>query len=138
MADAAASARRRERPLSPFTSIYRWPVTMLTSIVHRVTGVGLGLGTLVIAWWLIATAAGPGAYADFSAAAGHWLGKLVLFGFTWALVYHALNGIRHLVWDVGYGFEKRTATRTGTLVIVLSVVLTILVWVFAYWSMGAF
>lgn len=138
MADAAASARRHERPLSPFTSIYRWPATMLTSIVHRITGVGLGLGAVVVAWWLIATATGPEAYNQFQTAAHHWFGKLVLFGFTWALMYHALNGVRHLVWDVGYGFEKHTAERNSILVIVLSVVLTIIVWVLAYWSMGAF
>lgn len=138
MADAAASARRRERPLSPHLQVYRWPVTMLTSIVHRVTGVGLGLGALLIAWWLIATAAGPEAYNQFQALAHHWFGKLVLFGFTWALMFHSVNGIRHLVWDAGYGFEKHTAERTGTIVIVVSVILTLLVWVFAYWSMGAF
>lgn len=138
MADAAASARRKERPLSPFITIYRWPVTMLTSIVHRVTGVGLGIGALVVAWWLIATASGAEAYDVFQAAAHHWLGRLVLFGFTWALMFHAVNGVRHLVWDVGYAFEKHTAERISALVIVLSIVLTIGVWVLAYWSMGAF
>lgn len=138
MTDAAASTRRKERPLSPFLSIYRWPVTMLTSIVHRVTGVGLGLGVLVVVWWLIAAAAGPGAYNDFLTVSSHFLGRIVLFGFTWALVYHALNGVRHLVWDMGYGFEKTRAERMGIVIIVLSVVLTLLVWVFAYWSMGAF
>jgi succinate dehydrogenase / fumarate reductase cytochrome b subunit len=128
MADAAASGSRRERPLSPFLGIYRWPVTMLTSIVHRVTGVGLAGGAVILAWWLIATAAGPNAYATFAAVAGSWFGKLVLFGFTWALVYHLLNGIRHLVWDAGYGLEKHRAERTGMIVIALSVVLTIAIW----------
>ncbi len=138
MADASASASRRERPLSPFLSVYRWPVTMLTSIVHRVTGVGLGAGVLVLAWWLIATAAGPNAYATFSAVAGSWFGKLVLFGFTWALLFHLLNGIRHLVWDFGFGFEKSRAERTGTIVIALSVILTIAVWVLVYIRGGSF
>jgi len=138
MADAAASARRPERPLSPHLQVYRWPVTMLTSILHRITGVGLGAGVPLVAWWLIAAAAGPEAYATFLAVAGHWFGRLVLFGFTWALVYHLLNGIRHLVWDAGYGFEKTRAERTGTLVIALSVVATLAVWGLAYFSMGAF
>ena len=138
MADAVASARRPERPKSPHLQIYRWPVTMLTSIVHRVTGVGLGAGALLIAWWVIAAAMGPEAYATFAAAAGGWFGRLVLFGFTWALVYHLLNGVRHLVWDFGFGFEKQRAERTGTIVIALSIVLTLAVWAFAYWSRGAF
>lgn len=137
MADAAASARRPERPRSPHLQIYRWPVTMLTSIIHRVTGVGLGAGALLIAWWVIAAAMGEGAYATFAAVAGSWFGKLVLFGFTWALVYHLLNGIRHLVWDFGFGFEKHRAERTGTIVIVLSIVLTLAVWAFAYLTRGA-
>jgi succinate dehydrogenase / fumarate reductase cytochrome b subunit len=138
MADAPASASRRERPLSPFISVYRWPVTMLTSIVHRVTGVGLAAGAVILAWWLIATAAGPNAYASFAAVAGSWFGKLVLFGFTWALIYHLLNGIRHLVWDFGFGFEKNRAERTGMIVIVLSVILTIAIWTIVYIRGGAF
>ena len=137
MADAAASASRKQRPLSPFVSIYRWPVTMLTSIVHRVTGVGLAAGAVLVAWWLIATAAGPGAYATFAAVAGSWFGKLVLFGFTWALVFHLLSGIRHLVWDFGFGFEKHRAERLGTLIIVLSVVITIAIWALVYFRGGA-
>ena len=138
MADAAASARRPERPLSPHLQIYRWPVTMLTSILHRISGVGLGLGLLLVAWWLIAAAAGPEAYAMFLAAAGHWAGRVVLSGFTAALVYHLLNGIRHLAWDAGYGYEKSRAERTGTLVIALAVILTLAIWALAYHSMGAF
>ncbi len=130
MADAAASGRRPPRPLSPHLQIYRWPVTMLTSIVHRVTGVGLGAGALVVAWWLIAAAAGPAAYATFASAAGSWFGQLVLFGFTWALVYHLLNGVRHLVWDAGKGFEKHRAERASLLVIVASVVLTAAIWAY--------
>ena len=138
MADAAASGRRPPRPLSPHLQIYRWPVTMLTSIVHRVTGVGLGAGALVVAWWLIAAAAGPAAYATFASAAGSWFGQLVLFGFTWALVYHLLNGVRHLFWDMGLGFDVKTATRTGQFVFAMSVILTLAVWVLAYAAMGAF
>lgn len=137
MADASASASRRGRPLSPFLSVYRWPVTMLTSIVHRVTGVGLAGGALLLAWWLIATAAGPNAYATFAAVAGSWFGKLVLFGFTWAIVYHLLNGVRHLVWDFGFGFEKARAERTGIIVIALSVIVTIAIWALVFITGGA-
>jgi succinate dehydrogenase / fumarate reductase cytochrome b subunit len=137
MADAAASARRSARPRSPHLQVYRWPVTMLTSIVHRITGVGLGAGALVVAWWLIATAAGPEAYGSFQAVAGSWFGKIILFGFTWALVFHLLNGIRHLVWDAGFGFEKNRAERTGTIVIALSVVFTIAIWAVTFLAGGA-
>lgn len=138
MTDAAASQRRRERPRSPHLQVYRWPVTMLTSIVHRVTGVGLGAGVLLVVWWLVAAAAGPGPYNDFLTVSSHFLGRIVLFGFTWALVFHALNGVRHLVWDVGYNFENKRAERSGIVVIALSILLTLAVWAFAYWSMGAF
>ena len=137
MADATASPRRPERPLSPHLQIYRWSVTMFSSIFHRLTGIALGAGALVIAWWLIAAAMGPGPYADFAAVAGHWFGRLVLFGFTVALMFHALNGVRHLVWDSGAGFEISTARASGWAVVVLTGVLTVGVWVAAYMSMGA-
>ncbi len=136
MADATASTRRPERPLSPHLQIYRWSVTMFSSIFHRMTGIALGAGTLIVAWWLIATAMGPDAYADFAAVAGHWFGRLVLLGFTVAFTYHLLNGIRHLFWDSGLGFEKATARFTGWLVVILTGVLTVAVWVAAYASMG--
>jgi succinate dehydrogenase, cytochrome b556 subunit len=122
MADSHKLALK-PRPLSPFISIFRWPVTMATSIVHRITGVGLALGTLLLAWWLIAAANGPDTYDTFLDAAESPLGQIVLFGFTWALAYHTLNGIRHLAWDLGYGFAIKTAHRTGILVIALSLVL---------------
>jgi succinate dehydrogenase / fumarate reductase cytochrome b subunit len=137
MADATASTRRLERPLSPHLQIYRWSVTMFSSIFHRATGIALGAGALMVAWWLIAAAMGPETYADFAAVAGHWFGRLVLFGFTIALMFHALNGVRHLVWDAGAGFEKATARASGWAVVVLTGVLTLAVWVAAYMSMGA-
>jgi succinate dehydrogenase / fumarate reductase cytochrome b subunit len=131
-----AKAGQSGRPLSPHLQIYRWPVTMGTSILHRVTGVGLGLGTLVMAWWLIAAASGPEAYSAFQGAANHWFGRLVLFGFTVALSYHALNGIRHLAWDLGYGFKLATANRTGILVYGAALVSTLAIWLLAYWVKG--
>ncbi|MFN4310208.1 MAG: succinate dehydrogenase, cytochrome b556 subunit [Ferrovibrio sp.] len=121
-----------ERPLSPHLQVYRWPVTMASSILHRVTGVGLALGTLLLTWWLVAAAAGPEYYAWVQMLLGSWLGRLILFGFTWALFYHLLNGIRHLAWDAGYGFSIPAANRSAWLVIVGSVVLTVLAWIIAY------
>ncbi len=104
MADKAKSAWSRTRPLSPHLQIYRWPLTMATSIVHRITGVGLVGGTLLVAWWLIATATSADYYDTFSAVARSPLGLLVLAGFVWSLAYHLVNGMRHLAWDAGFGF----------------------------------
>lgn len=96
---------------------------MATSIAHRVTGVGLAAGMALVAWWLLGLASGPDVYQPFVGFAGSPIGLLILFGFLWSLTYHFLNGIRHLAWDLGYGFEVRTANRTGVLVIALSVLL---------------
>ncbi len=136
MADATASPRRPERPLSPHLQIYRWSVTMFSSIFHRLTGIALGAGLLVVVWWLTAGPMGPAAYADFAAVAGHWFGRLVLLGFTVAFIFHMLNGVRHLFWDAGKGFEIATARLTGWLVVILTGVLTVAVWVAAYAAMG--
>ena len=137
MADNPHGARRA-RPMSPFVTVYRWTPTMASSITHRVTGVGLALGMAVIAWWLMAAARGPETYATFIALAASPLGLVVLFGFAWALSFHLLNGIRHLAWDLGYGFEKRTATQTGSLVYVLSVVLAVAAFAFAWMGYGGY
>ena len=111
------------RPLSPFLTIFRWPITMATSIVHRMTGVALAAGTLIVAWWLIAAASGPEAFESFTQAITPPLGQVVLFGFVWSLAYHLVNGIRHLAWDFGYGFAVPTANKTGILAFVLSLVI---------------
>jgi len=121
-----------ERPLSPHLQIYRWPVTMATSILHRATGCALAAGTLLLAWWLVAAAAGPEYYAMVQAILGSILGRLVLLGFTWALFYHLLNGIRHLFWDAGHGYSLPVANKSGWAVIIGSVVLTVLAWILAY------
>ncbi|MEX1084141.1 MAG: succinate dehydrogenase, cytochrome b556 subunit, partial [Xanthobacteraceae bacterium] len=92
----------RPRPLSPHLQIYRPTLTMTMSIVHRMTGVGLYFGTLILAWWLIATASGPNAYVGVERFLGSLFGRLILFGYTWALIHHMLGGIRHLIWDLGY------------------------------------
>ena len=125
-----------ERPVSPHLQVYEWTVTMASSILHRATGVGLGLGTIWLAWWLIAAATGGDAFATVQAFTGSIIGRLLLFGFTWALMYHLLNGIRHLIWDMGYGFEVKTANASGWAVVIGSVVLTVLVWVAGYMVMG--
>jgi succinate dehydrogenase / fumarate reductase cytochrome b subunit len=109
---------------------------MATSIVHRVTGVGLSFAGIILAWWLLSAALGPEAYDLFTDVAGHWFGQLVLFGITWALIYHFLNGIRHLMWDFGHGFAVPTAASNSIIVIVLSILLTILVWLLGYWVKG--
>lgn len=137
MSSPATRARPQSRPLSPHLTVYRWPATMLTSILHRVTGGALYFGTLLIAWWLIAAATSE-RYFDFvNWLYGSWIGQLVLFGYTWALMQHMLGGIRHLVWDTGAGFEKHTATRVSWVTLAGSVILTILIWIAGYMARGA-
>ena len=106
---------------------------MATSITHRATGVAISAGMILIAWGLIALASGPELYQPFTAALASLVGQVVLFGFLWALTYHFLNGIRHLAWDFGFGFEVRTASRTGVLVIALSVLIAIGVFGYGWW-----
>lgn len=110
---------------------------MVMSIVHRITGAGLYAGTLLLAWWLVAVATGPEAYAVFEGFIGSWFGRLVLFGYTWALIHHMLGGIRHFVWDFGKGFDLRAADLMAWGTVLGSVVLTVLVWVAGYAMMGA-
>jgi succinate dehydrogenase / fumarate reductase cytochrome b subunit len=136
MTEVRSPGRPVPRPLSPHLQIYRWPITMGTSILHRITGVGLAFGTLILAWWLVAASLGPEAYATFEGAAFHWFGRLVLFGFTVALVFHSLNGVRHLFWDMGFGFKMATANATGVVVYIVTLALTLLIWVVAYQAMG--
>jgi succinate dehydrogenase / fumarate reductase, cytochrome b subunit len=133
---AEQAKAKRERPLSPHMQIYRWPVTMATSITHRVTGVALSVGTLLVAWWLIAAASGADAYDTFSTYARSPLGLLILFGFVWSLSFHLLNGIRHLAWDSGFGFQVKTAERTGVLVYALSLIAAIGIFAYAFAAKG--
>lgn len=126
-----------ERPLSPHLQIWRWNVTMALSIAHRATGVGLGLGALLLAWWLIAAASGPDAFAVVQGFLGSIVGRLVLLGFTASLFFHLCNGVRHLVWDAGYGFEMATAERSAWLTIAATAVLTLLAWIAGYAMRGA-
>lgn len=118
------------RPLSPHLQIYRLPLIVLLSITHRITGVFLGLGTLVLLYWLCAVAGGPEAYAAAQSVLDMFIVKLVLFGWTWAFFYHLCNGVRHLAWDGGYGFELPRAYASAYAVLAISTVLTLLVWGF--------
>jgi succinate dehydrogenase / fumarate reductase cytochrome b subunit len=120
------------RPLSPHLTIFRPLITMVMSIVHRITGAGLYFGMAFLAWWLIAAASGPAAFETANGFFGSWLGRLILFGFTWALIHHLLGGIRHLVWDTGAGFDPPVARALAWATIVGSVVLTLVVWVVGY------
>ncbi|HXC56634.1 MAG TPA: succinate dehydrogenase, cytochrome b556 subunit [Rhizomicrobium sp.] len=129
---------RRPRPLSPFVTIYHWPVTMATSIVHRITGCGLAAGTVLLGWWLIATASGPEAFNRFTDLAATPLGQVILFGVTWSLAFHLLNGIRHLAWDLGYGFSKAAAQMNSIIVIAASILVAAGVFAAAYLGHGGY
>lgn len=124
------------RPLSPHLQIYRWQITSVLSILHRFTGVALVFGALLLAYWLTAAVYGPEAFARAQAFMGSWFGRLILFGMTFALFYHLANGVRHLAWDVGWGFELVTLRRTGIVVVVVACVLTVLAWIAAYAAAG--
>ncbi|RDV04186.1 succinate dehydrogenase, cytochrome b556 subunit [Undibacter mobilis] len=132
----AATAPRRSRPLSPHLQIYRPMLTMTMSIVHRITGGALYFGTLLLAWWLISAAAGPNAYATFEAFIGSFIGRVILFGYTWALLHHMLGGIRHLIWDTLHGFEPAEREWLTVATLVGSIVLTLVVWVIGYLAVG--
>jgi succinate dehydrogenase / fumarate reductase cytochrome b subunit len=126
----------RERPLSPHLQVYRWQVQMVTSILHRATGIVLAVGMVGLVWGLLALAAGPERWAAFTACAGSPFGKLVLLGFSWALAYHLVNGIRHLVQDAGHGYAIPEFVRSSWLSVVGSFVLVALAWgvVLAHWG----
>lgn len=122
-------ASQAKRPLSPHLQIWRWGPAMAISILHRVTGAGLGtVGLGVLLWWLYSLASGPESYATFSAAAGAWYGKVVLIGLTWAFFEHLLTGLRHFVLDVGAGYELKTNNTWSMLIPVLAVLLTAGFW----------
>lgn len=121
------------RPLSPFMigPYYRPQLTSMLSITHRLTGLGLAIGTIFLAAWVTAAASGPAAYASFSSVANSIVGRLLLVAYSWALLYHLCNGIRHLFWDTGRGFEIKSAYASGYAVVAASVVLTAGVWIAA-------
>ncbi|MBN8480836.1 MAG: succinate dehydrogenase, cytochrome b556 subunit [Xanthomonadales bacterium] len=116
------------RPLSPHLQVYRWQIQMVTSIVHRATGIALAVGSLLVVGALLALASGPESWACVTRHAGAWYGLVFLFGWTWALAYHLLNGVRHLVQDAGFGYAISQFVRNGWLVVFGSFILTAATW----------
>jgi succinate dehydrogenase / fumarate reductase, cytochrome b subunit len=137
MADTQVEAALRERPMSPHLQIYSPLISMVMSIVHRITGAALFFGTLILAWWLAAAAIGPDAYAQFMSIADSLIGRLVLFGYTWALIHHMLGGLRHFIWDAGKGFNLGTVDLMAWGTLILSVSATLAIWFATFRMMGA-
>lgn len=131
MAEANVS-RPKARPLSPHLQVYKPMLSMMMSIVHRITGVGLYYGMILLAWWLMSAAVGPNPYSNVQEFASSIIGKLILFGFTWALMHHLLGGIRHLLWDIGIGFGPNERELLTWATLIGGIVLTILLWVIAF------
>ena len=125
------------RPTSPHIGIYRWQITMTMSILHRVTGVALSLGTLALVYWLLATAMGPVSYANAHWFFSTWIGQLLMWGWTFSLFYHLCNGIRHLFWDVGKGFEIKDMYTSGYAVWGAALVMIVIAIAVAYMKGGA-
>ena len=118
-----------KRPRSPHLGIYRWQITMTMSILHRATGVALAVGSIALVWWLVAAGMGPEAFGTVHGFLSSYFGQFLLIGWTFSLFYHLCNGIRHLAWDAGWGFQIRTLYITGYLVWVAAIALT----VFSLW-----
>ncbi len=121
----------RERPLSPHTTIWRWHLTMATSILHRASGCALYGGGLILAIWAMTLAAGPEAYGTFKAVMGSFPGKIVMFGLTLATFYHLAKGLQHLIWDAGHGYNLKTATMGAIATIAFAIAATLAVWIIA-------
>lgn len=134
--EARAGGVQRPRPLSPHLSIYKATMTMTMSIVHRITGAALYAGTLLLAWWLIAAAYGPNAYANFEWFMGSIIGRIILFGYTWALIHHMLGGIRHLIWDTIHGLEPAEREMLAQATLIGSVAFTLILWAVGYLVIG--
>jgi succinate dehydrogenase / fumarate reductase cytochrome b subunit len=124
------------RPLSPHLQIYKMTLTMAMSIMHRITGIGLYGGMVLLAWWLLAAASGPNGYARFEWFAGSIIGRLILFGYTWALIHHMLGGVRHLIWDTDHGFGPNEREWLAAANLIGSIAITVLLWIFGLLAMG--
>ncbi|MEO3435401.1 succinate dehydrogenase, cytochrome b556 subunit [Inquilinus sp. CAU 1745] len=125
------------RPLSPHLQIYRPQISTVLSILHRATGIALAAGTLLLVYWLAAAAAGPEAFGAAQSLVGSFLGRLCLFGWSFALFFHLANGVRHLAWDAGWGFELPVMAKTGWTAVIAAGVLTLVAWIAGYLMMGA-
>ena len=131
-----ANTKDAGRPLSPHLQIYRRTLTMMLSIIHRATGIALYAGTLLLVWWLTAAATSDSYFETVQGVFGSWIGLILLFGFTWALVHHTIGGIRHLIWDTGRGYELSTVETMARLSVAASVILTLAIWVIAFGVMS--
>jgi succinate dehydrogenase / fumarate reductase cytochrome b subunit len=136
MAELGAETRQRARPLSPHLQIYRPMLTMMMSIVHRITGAALYFGLLLLAWWLVAAASGPNAYATFEWFMSTLIGRVILIGYTWALMHHMLGGIRHLIWDTLHGLDPAERELLTLATLIGSITLTLLLALVGYLAMG--
>jgi succinate dehydrogenase / fumarate reductase cytochrome b subunit len=125
------------RPLSPHLQVYRWQVQMVSSILHRATGIALAVGTLLVVYGLLQLAGGEDSFNRFRSIIGSPVGLVLLFGWSWALFYHLCNGIRHLIQDVGAGYAISQFVRSSWLSVLGSIVLTVLVWAYALTAGGA-
>ncbi|HMS44800.1 MAG TPA: succinate dehydrogenase, cytochrome b556 subunit [Alphaproteobacteria bacterium] len=121
-----------KRPISPHLQIYRWQLTSVMSILHRMTGVSLVFGTLLLSYWLLSAAFGASAFQTAHDLLTSWIGYLLLIGWSLAFYYHLANGIRHLFWDMGRGFELRHVYRSGWVVVFTTILLTVLTWVVVF------
>ena len=126
-----ADVNRGNRPLSPHLTVYRPQITSMLSILHRITGVGLTLAAILVVWWLLAAATGEAYFETIDGLMTSWIGHLVWLGLTFCLAFHFSNGIRHLIWDMGYGFELEQVEQSGKIVVGAACVLTVLVWLIA-------
>jgi succinate dehydrogenase / fumarate reductase cytochrome b subunit len=132
MVGRSSDGKPVRRPLSPHLQIYRPQITSMLSITHRITGIGLGAGTLLLVWWLAAAATSDAAYATVGGFIRSPIGYLLMFGWTAALWFHFCNGIRHLAWDFGYGFELPQVHKSGYAVLIAAAVLTVLTWIVTF------
>jgi succinate dehydrogenase / fumarate reductase cytochrome b subunit len=131
-----ANDKSAARPLSPHLQIYRPMLTMMMSIMHRITGIGLYFGIILLVWWLTAASISDGYFDLVQGFFGHWYGRLLLFGFSWALIHHALGGLRHLLWDTGRGFDLSLIEWLARANLAGSIVLTLLLWIIGYGVMA--
>ena len=126
-----------QRPLSPHLQIYKWQVQMVTSILHRATGIALAVGTLMVLWGLLSLAAGEDAFNQFKVCMSSPLGMILMIGWTWSLFFHLCNGIRHLIQDAGAGYAIAQFVRSCWLSVIISIVLTLLIWAYVLTAGGA-
>jgi succinate dehydrogenase / fumarate reductase cytochrome b subunit len=131
------ASRPPSPPLSPHLQVYRWQISNTMSILHRLTGVALALGAVALVGWLLALATGQAAYAQFAWAFSSLPGQALLLGWSYCIFYHLCNGLRHLAWDAGYGFDKAVARKSGMVVVGVATVLTVLFWILALTRVAA-